>query len=338
MIPTLNPDLKNKLIHESGLEIVITTHHKPDGDAMGSSLSLWSALNQAGHRARVVTPTNYAHFLHWMPGHEDVIIYEEDPSRANFLVQSADLIFCLDFNDLKRINDLGLLVDKSEAIKVMIDHHQDPEEFADYTYITTETSSTCELIYQFLCEMGWTGFINSDVAACIYTGIMTDTGSFRYPSTSKGTHLAIAGLMDTGFDHSKIHEAIFNNNRPDRLKLLGYVLSQKLEILEEYNTALIWLNREELERYHVQTGDTEGFVNWGLSVTGVKFAALIIDRTKLVKMSFRSIGDFPCNEFASQHFGGGGHKNAAGGASTESLETVIDTFKGLLPVYKDKLS
>lgn len=330
-------ELIKKLHGKSKLDIVITTHHKPDGDALGSSLAMYFYLKSIGHNPTVISPTDYPKFLHWMPGHEDVIIFEENRNKSLKLVENANLIFCLDFNDLLRINDLNEPVKNSKAEKVMIDHHLEPIKFDDYRYRTHLASSTCELVYKFIEKSGDTDKINSEIADCLYTGIMTDTGSFRFSGTTSETHRIIADLIDKGAKNSLIHELVFDTNSLSRLKMMGYILYHKIEIIPELNTVLIFLTKDELAQYNIKTGDTEGFVNYGLSIEGIKFSTLIIDRTKLVKMSFRSKGEFACNEFAKNHFDGGGHKNAAGGQSTLTIEETIDKFRKTLPLYKEQL-
>lgn len=322
----------------NSLNIVVTTHHKPDGDAMGSSLGLYNYLQLLGHKVSIITPTDYPAFLHWMPGHKDVIIFEEQEKLCENLTENADFIFCLDFNDLKRINEFGPIVEKSKAKKIMIDHHREPSGFDDFRFWTYEASSTCELIYEFIQVSNDLDKINGQIADCLYTGMMTDTGSFRYRGTSATTHRIVADLIDKGANNSHIHEMVYDSNTLMRLKMMGYILYEKIEILEEYNTALIHLNRDDLARFQIKTGDTEGFVNFGLSIEGIKFSVLIIDRTKLVKMSFRSKGDFSCNEFARNHFEGGGHRNAAGGQSTLSLEATVEKFLDVLKNYKAGLN
>ncbi len=331
-------ELISRLHEGSKLSIVVTTHHKPDGDAMGSSLALFGYLTALGHSVRVITPTDYPSFLHWMPNHEDVLIYEEKEVICSELTLQADLIFCVDFNDLKRINQFGAVVAKADAKKVMIDHHLEPAGFDDYRFWTVEASSSCELVYDFIKKANDTHLINQNIANCLYTGMMTDTGSFRYRGTSSNTHRIIADLIDRGAQNSLIHELVYDTNTVTRLKLMGFILYEKIEILSEFNTALIHLSHDELMRFDIRTGDTEGFVNFGLSIDGIRFSVLIIDRTKLVKMSFRSKGDFSCNEFARAHFEGGGHKNAAGGQSNKSLDETVAKFKEILPTYKDQLT
>ncbi len=329
--------LQSFLQSGSGSKIVITTHHKPDADALGSSLALYHYFKEMGKDVHVITPTDYPPFLHWMPGNDNVINFEEHPERAEELAMEADAIFCLDFNDLKRINDFGDIVAKSDARKIMIDHHRDPKGFDDHRFWTIETSSTCELIYEYICLNGSEEMIDSDIATCIYCGIMADTGSFRFSSTSSRTHEIAANLLKKGVQPNEIQSRLFDNFGLSRYRLMGYVLHEKLELIPEYNTALVFLTAEELQRFNVQTGDTEGFVNFGLGISGVKLSALIIDRTKLVKMSFRSKGSFPCNELAAKYFNGGGHLNAAGGASHDTLEEVVAKFRAILPEFAEEL-
>lgn len=334
---TLQPIL-DQFKSGSKAKVLITTHHKPDADALGSSLGLWHFLTNRGIEARVVTPTDYPHFLLWMPGEKEIINFETETEKSADWVDWADYIFCLDFNHLSRINDLGVLVGNAKAPKIMIDHHREPQGFDAHRLWTVNTSSTCELIYEFIKRCDGLGELNKDISSCLYAGIMTDTGSFRFPSTSSATHRIIADLIDNGAVNFEIHESLYDNFTFRRFRLMGYVLYKKLIILKEYNTALVSLSREDLEMFSVQSGDTEGFVNFGLSIKGIKLSALIIDRTKLIKMSFRSKGDFPCNELAAKFFHGGGHLNAAGGGSGASLDEVVTKFKEVvLPYYKEQL-
>lgn len=321
----------------SGTKVVITTHHKPDADALGSSLALYHYLTKLGKEVTVVTPTDYPVNLHWMPGNDTVVNFEEKPELAESLAKEADIIFCLDFNDLSRINAFGKIVGSCSAKKIMIDHHRDPSGFDDYRFWTIETSSTSELIYDFVVKNQGEELIDTDMASCIYAGIIADTGSFRFSSTSSHTHRIAASLIDLGVDSAKIHALLLDNFSLSRYRLMGYVLYKKLQIIPELKTALVYLNQDELQRFNIQTGDTEGFVNFGLGIKGIVFSALIIDRTVMVKMSFRSQGSFPCNEFASAHFNGGGHLNAAGGSSKETLGETVTKFREVLPNYKNKL-
>lgn len=318
--------------------IVITTHHKPDADALGSSLGLYNYLLLKGITASVVTPTDYGVFLKWMPNEKTVINFEAETEKGAALVANADLIFCLDFNALKRINQMGELVAKSKAKKVMIDHHLEPEQFATYTLHNTKRSSTCELVYEMITLLGDDNLVNKDVASCLYAGIMTDTASFKHGSTYPSTHHVAAALLQKGAEPNIIFEHIYDNYSADRMRFIGHCLSQKLQILEGYNTALICITAEELKKYHIITGDTEGLVNYGLAIKDILFSVLIVDRTVLRKMSFRSKGDFPANEFARKFFNGGGHFNAAGGESEKPIEQVEQDFKQALQQYKHKLN
>lgn len=319
-------------------KIVITTHHKPDGDAMGSSLGLYNYLIQQGHHAKVITPTDYPDFLAWMPGNEEVMIFTEHVAEAAVLVAEAELIFCLDFNTLSRINELGELVRMSSAVKIMIDHHLEPEDFDDYRHWDINACATAQLVYDLIVnQLGNKAMVNKDVATCLYTGIMTDSASFRLPNTTPEVHRIAADLIEAGAVNWHIHELVYSNSSENRLRFLGHCLSEKLEVLYEFNTALISVNKEELEKYDVITGDTEGIVNYALSITGIRLAAFIVERTDKVKLSLRSRGEFPANEICKKYFNGGGHRNAAGGTSTDSLEEVINQFKQILPEYKKLL-
>lgn len=318
--------------------IIITTHHKPDADALGSSLGLYNFLKEMGVASTVIAPTDYGDFLNWMPGEKTVINFEREEARATQLVQEADFVFCLDFNALKRINKLGDIVRESKCKKVMIDHHLEPEGFADYALWTTEVSSTCELIYHFIELLGETDKVTKDIASCLYAGIMTDTGGFRHSSTYPSTHIATAALIEKGAEPNKIVEAIYDNYSESRMRFIGYCLNDKMQILREYNTALICVTAEELKRFNVITGDSEGLVNYGLSIKGIKLSVIIIDRTVARKMSFRAKGNFPANEFARKHFSGGGHFSAAGGESLESIEATELKFKQVLADYKTLLA
>jgi phosphoesterase RecJ-like protein len=319
-------------------KIVITTHHKPDGDAMGSSLGLYNYLIQQGHHVKVIPPTDYPQFLEWMPGNGDVIIYTQNKEQAAELIANAKIIFCLDFNALGRINEMGELVGKSGAFKVMIDHHLEPEDFDDYRYWNINACATAQLIYTFIKEeLGHKELIDKDVATCLYAGIMTDSKSFSLPNTTSSVHRIIADLIDAGAENYRIYDLVYNNSSENRLRFLGICLSERLEVLHEYNTAVIAVNKADLEKYDVITGDTEGIVNYALSITGVRLAAFIVERPEMVKLSLRSKGDFPANDICKKYFNGGGHRNAAGGVSKESLERVVNQFKSILPEYKKLL-
>jgi phosphoesterase RecJ-like protein len=319
-------------------KIVITTHHKPDGDAMGSSLGLYNYLIQLGHHAKVIAPTDYPDFLAWLPGNEDVMIYTEHTEEAAVLIADADIIFCLDFNALSRINEMGELVGQSSAYKVMIDHHLEPQDFDDYRYWNINACATAQLVYTWIVnELGGKEYINKDVATCLYTGILTDSASFRLPNTTSDVHRIAADLIDAGAVNWRIHELIYNSASENRLRFLGHCLANCLEVLYEYNTAIISVSKADIAKYDVNTGDTEGIVNYALSMASIRFAAFIVERGDKVKLSLRSKGTFPANEICKKYFDGGGHRNAAGGQSSDNLENVVAKFKSILPEYKTLL-
>ncbi|MCE9538136.1 MAG: bifunctional oligoribonuclease/PAP phosphatase NrnA, partial [Bacteroidetes bacterium] len=293
--------------------IVIVTHWSPDGDAMGSSLGLYNYLTQKKHKVTVITPNDYPSFLYWLPGNKSVINFSTKAKEAKATVAKANIIFCLDFNSLKRIDALGDEVGKSKAKKCIIDHHLQPEDFADFMLHDIKACSTCELIHDFIELMGDKKLINKNIANCLYTGIMTDTGSFRFPSTTSKTHRIIAELIEAGAENSEIHNRIYDDNTEDKLRLLGFCLAEKLTVLKEYGTAFFSLRSDELKHFNYRKGDTEGVVNYALSIEGIRFAAFFVERDGIIKTSFRSKGDFNVNLFSRKHFSGGGHANAAGG-------------------------
>ena len=305
---------------------------------MGSSLGLYAYLIQKGHHVKVITPTDYPYFLHWLPNNSDVIIYTEEQEQSAKLVAEASIIFCLDFNTLSRINELGELVRGSDAYKVMIDHHLEPEDFDDYRHWSINACAAAQLVYDFIVnELGEGEMMNKDIATCLYTGIMTDSGSFRFESANSAVYRIAADLIDLGAEHWRIHQLVYDNATENRLRFLGHCLSEKLEVLREFNTAIIKVSKEELKAYNIVTGDTEGIVNYALSVNGIKLAAFIIERTDKVKLSLRSTEDFPANEICKKYFNGGGHRNAAGGYSDKNLEDTVLDFKALLTEYKNQL-
>ncbi len=317
--------------------IVITTHHKPDGDALGSSLGLTALLKSLGHEVVFISPSDFPAFFDWMPGRAEIVIYTESTETANQLVAKADLICCLDFNHLKRINELGEAVAASPAIKVMVDHHLDPQGFDDFRYWDTEASSTAELIYRLAFELGLDKFISREVATCLYTGIMTDTGSFRFPRTTPALHRIVASLIEHGADNVAIHQLVYDQYTISRLHFLGYCLNEKLVVIDELHTAYFAISATELEQFTIQTGDTEGIVNYALALAGIKLAVLMIERKDMIKLSFRSTGDFPCNLLAAKYFSGGGHKNASGGMSTDSLPDTLKKFTNALTEFRQLL-
>jgi phosphoesterase RecJ-like protein len=319
-------------------KVVILTHFKPDADALGSSLGLAGYLKKKGHSVTVITPSDYPDFLTWMPGNSEVVVFQKERMQQSAsLIQQSEIVFCLDFSSLKRINDLGQMVEQSNAKKVLIDHHLEPEKFADFEQWDEKAASTAELVYKLILELKDEKIVDADIANCLYAGLMTDTGGFRHPNTTREVFEIAAALVGHGADPSKISKLIYDTNTLERLRLMGFVLSERLNVLPQYRTAYITLSAEDLKKFGSQTGDTEGLVNYGLSIKGIKLSVLISDRKENVKLSFRSLGDFSVNELARKHFEGGGHKNAAGGQTNSNLEETLKKFIGLLPLYKDQL-
>lgn len=318
--------------------ISIVTHWSPDGDAMGSSLGLYHYLKAKGKNVKVIVPNDYPNFLYWLPGNASVLNHQKHTKKVNDFVMKSDIVFTLDFNSFKRIEELGKVVEKSPAIKILIDHHQQPDQYAKLYFHDVEACSTCELVYEFIALMKDTKLVDKKIATCLYTGILTDTGSFRFPSTTARTHKIVAELIDKGADNSEIYNAIHDDNTVSRLKLLGYCLSEKMVVMEDIKTAYIALTEKEQDEFFYQKGDTEGVVNYPLSIKGIKFSAFFAERDGIIKTSFRSKGKFDVNLFARKHFSGGGHKNAAGGKSDEAMAKTIENFLKTLPLYKKELS
>lgn len=318
--------------------VVITTHQKPDGDAMGSSLGLFHFLLGLGHSVTVISPTNWAGFLKWMPGCDKVVDFELNKDKVIKLLGEADILFCLDFNVLHRTKNMEAHLSSLSCIKVLIDHHQQPQEEAfSFGISNTGKSSTSEMVYDFIVDSGNKDRLNKEIAECLYTGVMTDTGSFRFPSASANVHRMIADLKEAGLNHTIVHENIYDNFLENRLRFIGHVLLNRMEVFYEYNTAMMAISKNDLLRFHIKTGDTEGLVNYLLTIQGMKVAALVIDRDEERKWSFRSKGEFDVNTFARINFEGGGHFNAAGGRSSDNLDTTVQKFKQVIKEYAPQL-
>jgi phosphoesterase RecJ-like protein len=331
--------LKLKEVLEKPQNIVITTHQKPDADALGSSLGIYNYLIKTGHTATVITPTDYPKFLNWMKGNDQVMVFNEkgNENKAKKLVAEADLIFCLDFSNLKRINELGDAVRASKADKVLIDHHRDPEDFAEYVYHDVDSASTAQLIFKLIKLFGDKEQVDSDTADCLYAGIMTDTGSFKHPNTTQEVHEIVAELISLGANNSEVSRLIYDTNSLDRLKFLGFALSERLTVFEKEHAAYFAISIKDLEKFNSKNGDTEGLVNYALSIDGITVAALFTETEDGTKLSLRSIGDFEVNTLAGEYFKGGGHKNAAGGKVDMSLEETVNLFEKIIKEYSKQL-
>ena len=312
-------------------KIAIIPHRSPDGDAMGSTLALYHFLLKLNHKAVVISPNDFPNFLAWLPGSETVLIYENDRENCTKILNEAELVFTLDFNALHRTGEMEQVLNKLSAPMIMVDHHQKPDSYATVTYSDTAIGSTCEMIYDLISFLDKKALLDKTIATCIYTGIATDSGSFRFPSTTSTTHRIVAELIDLGIDNSEIHNLLFDDNSANRLQLLGRAL-QNIKVYPEYKTSYITLSQKELDEFHYQKGDTEGVVNYGLTIKGINFAAIFIEHKdeNIIKISFRSQGIFDVNQFAREHFNGGGHINAAGGKSYESLKATTNKFEDLI--------
>jgi len=318
------------LLRVPGKRIFITTHHKPDGDAIGSMLALYHYLVKKGHHVTPVAPSEVPSFLLWMPGVQQVLNYEADPLPPQAALREADLIFGLDFNDFGRVKLLTPYLTAATAPRILIDHHMYPAPVWDYGVSIPEKSSTCEMVYDFIRQSGDEDLIDKDIAACLYTGVMTDTGSFRFPATTPAVHEMAAGLMRHGLEAAPIHEAVFDSWSFNRMRFIGYMLIERMEVFPQWHAGLITVSRKDMQLFGLATGDTEGLVNYPLSITGIRFATLITERSDEVRLSFRSKGDFDVNAFAREYFSGGGHFNASGGRSSAGFSGTIARFKEIL--------
>lgn len=326
--------LKKEL--ETPKKITIVSHRNPDGDAMGSSLGLLHFLKELKHEVHFISPNEYPDFLAWIPGANEVLIFEKETEKAIELLKSSDYIFTLDFNALHRTGEfMEKTLQTLTVPMIMIDHHQAPDDYPLYTFSDTNYGSTCEMVYDFINALGFNSVINKEIATCLYVGITTDSGSFRFPKTTAKTHICVADLITKGINNSEIHHLLFDNASYSRLQLLGRAL-QNLTLLKEYNASYITLSQEELDTFNYKKGDTEGIVNYGLSLEGINRTAIFIENKEegIIKISFRSQGDVDVNQFARTYFNGGGHINAAGGKSFLSLEETVKQFIAILAIEK----
>jgi phosphoesterase RecJ-like protein len=309
-------------------KIAITMHQKPDADAMGSALGLYHFLIQFGHNVQVISPTNWARWLDWMPGVDKVLDYELHKTKADEFLNKTEWLFCLDFNHFGRTKSLASKLAAITCEKILIDHHQEPDTASfNYGVSNTAKSSTCEMIFDFITGSGHRDKINLFVSECLYAGVVADTGSFRFATTHATVHHMVAYLKEQGLEHTRVHEALYDNFLENRLRFLGHVLCNRMQVFYEYNTALVYITKADLLKYEIKTGDTEGLVNYPLSIQGVKLVGFVVDRDEERKWSFRSKGSFDCNTFARKYFDGGGHFSAAGGSDKESIDKTILKFK-----------
>lgn len=323
------------LIHKHQ-RITIITHVNPDGDAIGSALGMYLFLKNQGKTVRVMTPNDYPAFLKWLPGSNDMLIHERHGKNAEEAIKTAELLFCLDFNAANRMDTLWEVFAQTHVPKVLIDHHPMPENFTDYIISTTEVSSTAELLFRFLHATG-PEYISKPVAESLFTGILTDTGSFSYNASNPGTYEVVSQLINYGINKDEINALIYDNYSVERMRLMGYCLHEKMEVFPEFHTAFIPLSRKDMDRFNFRTGDSEGFVNLPLSINGIIFSALFTERKQITKASFRSKGSFSVNQFARDYFSGGGHLNASGGQTSMSIQETMEYFRSLLPRYRSQL-
>lgn len=318
-------------------DVVILTHRNPDGDAIGSSLGLQHFLNKNGHQARVIVPSEFPDFLDWLPGAAEITVYDDEVETAQEQMRRASLFFILDLNSFDRIDKVSSNLAKDKRPRIMIDHHLYPEPIADHMFSDTTASSTCELIYDFVEKLGMLRDLDKNIADCLYTGIITDTGGFKY-ATSPKLFRVVSGLLEAGADDYKVNDRIWNSATEKQLRLLGHCLANRMEISPEYRTGLIYLTREDYNDFDIKRGDTEGVVNYLLRMPQIMIAAFIHEQPTIVKLSLRSKGDMDVQQICKAHFRGGGHRNASGGASFAPLGTTIKKFYQLLPQYADQIN
>lgn len=326
-------------IISKGERFVILAHRNPDGDAVGSATALALFLRGLGKEARVVLPNEFPNFLKWLPAVDDTIVYDIKKEEALACVESADALFCLDFNALFRIAELGEAVAKSDAPRILLDHHPSPEDCFSVQISEPSACSTAELVFRVIYRLGKEAAITKDIAECIYTGMMTDTGGFVYASNRKDVYIIISYLIEAGIDKDIIYRRVFHNYSVSRLKLFGFMMYNKLRVFPAMNAALLTLSYNEMRRFNVQKGDTEGLVNMPLQIKGVRFSCFLREEMPgKINVSLRSVDDFPCNEVAAEFFAGGGHKNASGGEVYGTMEYAVGRFRAALTKYKTELT
>jgi len=322
---------------EQPKNIVLVTHINPDGDAIGSTMGFYHYLLAKGHKVTAITPNDFPDFLTWVHGTEKIIVFQKNQKKASEAIKNAEIIVCVDFNDFRRLKDLGPLLENSSATKALIDHHPDPDSVYQYMIHNIKAAATAELVYKYITLSGDRALIDTDIAECLYAGIMTDTGCFSYNISNPDTFLSVADLMECGINRDKIYNHLYDNFTEERMRLMGYSLNERMVTLHKCHAAYIALTREDMERYHFKTGDSEGFVNLPLSIKGIHITALFTEKKDHVRISLRSRGNFAVNEICNKYFEGGGHKNAAGGESKLSLKETIEKFEKVLETYKDEI-
>lgn len=327
-----------KQLLETPADIVVTSHYNPDGDALGSCMALSRYLQKKGHRVSTIIPNDFPEFLYWLPGREEVLIYFHKSKLADDRIKNASIIFCLDYNAIPRVNLFAGQLFSAKATKVLIDHHLEPENHFDHSLSVIQTSSTSELVYDFIDGCGDAGMLDLEMALALYVGIMTDTGSFSFACNYPRTYEVVAVLVRKGVDTELVHRLVYDTWSEGRMRLLGFCLSERMVVLPAYSTAYIWLTRQDMDQFGFKPGDTEGVVNYALSIKNISFAALFTEKSDRVRISFRSKGRFSVNTFAREHYDGGGHRNAAGGDSLIPMKETLEKFSGLLDRYKDDLN
>ena len=329
------PELKNLI--ERSERIVVLSHYNPDGDAIGSSVAWYDYLLSLGKESQIILPNDFPQNLKWIKGSETALIANQNPKKAEALIADADLLICNDFQSFTRVDKLEEAARNSKATKVLVDHHIAPEiEQFDLIFSNIESSSTAELTFELITQLTPEKPVSTAIAEAIYVGIVTDTGSFSYSCNHKKTFEIVAKLIDSGINARRIHEEIYSTFSEDRMRLLGHCLSNRLTVFPDFSIAYMYLTQEDLRKYRYAPGDTEGVVNYALAIKGIKFAALFMERENRIRISFRSKDEIDCNEFARTHFNGGGHRNASGGNSFDTIQETIQKFEKLLPEFKQK--
>lgn len=338
----MKKEIKDKFISvdnavKSSSSIVIFGHVNPDGDAMGSTLGLYHYLKSSKTEVSVIVPNDFPAFLKWMPDSENIIVFDKNKKKAGEKINEADLMIVCDFNDPKRCNGISEFINSSKCTKIMFDHHPQPTDFVDHMISDTTVSSTCELVFEYIKEIEGEQIKGQEMAQCLLTGIITDTGLFNHNSETTRTFEIVSELLQLGANKSLIIKKLYNEYPITRMQLLGNTLHNRLHFFPEYGASYIYLSKEDQKNFNYQIGDSEGFVNIALSIQGANFAAIFIEKDDLIKASFRSKGNFDVNQFARKYFNGGGHKNAAGGKSFTELNKTLETFVNLLSEYKDQI-